>query len=117
LLCLLRLGTDQRRPRDTCSLQGQSAGRRSPRPDDEATTPSASLPLSDPSPPPAEVALALRASVHAVVRPTSDFDGTITAVEVPVRWGSIPARLYRHTGAGPLPAVAFFHGGGFTQGS
>ncbi len=75
--------------------------------------------LPDPPPPAAEVALALRASANADVQPTSDFDfdGTITAVEVPVRWGSIPGRLYRHRGAGPLPAVAFFHGGGFTQGS
>jgi acetyl esterase len=45
------------------------------------------------------------------------FAGTITDLQVPVRWGSVAARLYRpvQSEATP-PTVAFFHGGGFIAG-
>src|SRR5947209_6955184 len=35
---------------------------------------------------------------------------------VPGPAGDIPVRLYRADGAGPLPLVVFFHGGGWTIG-
>ncbi|MEN9937567.1 MAG: hypothetical protein RLZZ387_4146 [Chloroflexota bacterium] len=45
------------------------------------------------------------------------FDGTIEDISVPVRWGSVPGRVYRPHDAGECPpAVAFFHGGGFIAG-
>ena len=73
--------------------------------------------VSDP-PPPTEVALAMRAEGSNRPRPAPPpFDGTITDTAVPVRWGTVPGRLYRPQRAtAPLPAVAFFHGGGFIAG-
>src|SRR5215213_730199 len=50
-------------------------------------------------------------------RPLPAFDGTIEDRPVPVRWGSVPGRVYRSPGAGErAPVVAFFHGGGFIAG-
>jgi acetyl esterase len=49
--------------------------------------------------------------------PLPTFDGVIEERSVPVRWGSLPARLYRSNSVGAhAPAVAFFHGGGFING-
>lgn len=49
--------------------------------------------------------------------PPLPFDGTIEDRPVPVRWGSVPGRIYRPRDAGERPpAVAFFHGGGFIAG-
>lgn len=36
---------------------------------------------------------------------------------VPVAGREIPIRIYRPTGDGPLPALVYFHGGGWVQGS
>lgn len=36
---------------------------------------------------------------------------------VPGAQGPVPARIYRPEGAGPLPTVAYFHGGGYVLGS
>ena len=38
-------------------------------------------------------------------------------LEIPAPAGAIPARLYRPEGEGPLPVVAYFHGGGWMLGS
>jgi acetyl esterase len=74
--------------------------------------------LPDPPPAAAELALAIRARDRAAApMPIDDFDGVITEHMVPVRWGSVPARVYRpHGTAARIPAVAFFHGGGFIGG-
>jgi acetyl esterase len=49
--------------------------------------------------------------------PPPAFDGAIEDRPVPMRWGSVPGRVYRPRGAGERPpAVAFFHGGGFIAG-
>jgi acetyl esterase len=81
-------------------------------------TPRAPFVLPDPPPSAAEMALAIRARDRAVApAPVDDFDGTIAERTVPVRWGGVPARVYRpHSSVARLPAVAFFHGGGFIGG-
>lgn len=63
-----------------------------------------------------EQAQAFRAR-NAALPPPPAFDGTIEDRPVPVRWGSVPGRVYRphNAGASP-PVVAFFHGGGFIAG-
>ncbi len=72
--------------------------------------------MPDPPPPLSELARAFRLS-GAEPLPLPAFDGMIEDRAVPVRWGSLPARLYRPSGAGARPpAVAFFHGGGFING-
>jgi acetyl esterase/lipase len=38
-------------------------------------------------------------------------------VQIPVKGGSIPARLYRPDGEGTLPVVVYYHGGGWLLGS
>jgi acetyl esterase len=64
----------------------------------------------------AERARAFRAR-DAERPPPPTFDGTIEDRPVPVRWGSVPGRVYWPHGAGERPpAVAFFHGGGFIAG-
>src|SRR4051812_37844774 len=81
-------------------------------------TPRVPFVLPDPPMAAAELALAIRARDRAAapVR-VDDFDGTITERTAPVRWGSVPARVYRpHGPEARLPAVAFFHGGGFIGG-
>src|SRR5512132_91276 len=74
--------------------------------------------LPDPPPTAAELGLAIRARDRAVTpEPVTDFNGSISAQVVPVRWGSVHARVYRpHSMEARLPAVAFFHGGGFIGG-
>jgi acetyl esterase len=81
-------------------------------------TPRAPFVLPDPPPTAAEMALAIRAGDRATIpAPADDFDGTISERMVLVRWGSVPARVYRpRSTAARLPAVAFFHGGGFIGG-
>lgn len=72
--------------------------------------------MPDPPPPLSELARVFR-SRSAEPLPLPSFDGTIEDRVVPVRWGSLPARLYCPSGAGVRPsAVAFFHGGGFING-
>ena len=72
--------------------------------------------MPDPPPPLTELAQAFRARSGAPP-PLPAFDGAITNRDVPVRWGSLPARLYVPSGAGSRPpVVAFFHGGGFILG-
>ena len=41
----------------------------------------------------------------------------VRELEIPTPAGTIPARLYRPDGDGPLPLVAYFHGGGWMLGS
>jgi acetyl esterase len=74
--------------------------------------------LPDPLPSLTELASAFReggtSPSHDALPP---FDGVISACDVPVRWGTVPGRIYHPHGAvAPLPAVAFFHGGGFIGG-
>lgn len=72
--------------------------------------------IPDPSPPLVELARAFRLRA-AEPAPPPPFDGTIEDHSVPVRWGALPARLYRPSGLGERPPVAaFFHGGGFIAG-
>src|SRR3954452_221422 len=82
------------------------------------STPRAPFVLPDPPPSAAEMALAIRARDRpAAPAPVDEFHGTITERMVPVRWGSVPSRVYRpHSAEARLPAVAFFHGGGFIGG-
>jgi len=52
--------------------------------------------------------------------PNADLSGprvTTDSLTLPGRWGPIGAKIYRPSGAGPLPAVVYFHGGGFFGGS
>src|SRR6185503_9793903 len=65
-----------------------------------------------------ELGLAIRARDRsAAPAPVDDFHGVITERTVPVRWGSVQARVYRpHSSEVRLPAMAFFHGGGFIGG-
>jgi acetyl esterase len=78
--------------------------------------PSAPFDIPDPPPPLAELARAFR-SRAADSAPPPPFDGRIEDRTVPVRWGAVPARLYRPGGLGERPPVAaFFHGGGFIAG-
>jgi acetyl esterase len=79
-------------------------------------TPAVPCVIPDPRPPLSELARAFR-SRSAELPALPSFDGTIEERTVPVRWGSVPARLYRPRGAGERPPiVAFFHGGGFIAG-
>lgn len=72
--------------------------------------------MPDPPLPLSELARAFR-SRNAEPPPLPSFDGIIQDRTVPVRWGSLPARLYRPSGAEARPpVVAFFHGGGFING-
>ncbi len=72
--------------------------------------------IPDPPPPLPLLAQTLRAR-RAPSPPLPAFDGTIEQRTVPVRWGSVAARLYRPSDAGDrAPVVAFFHGGGFVLG-
>ncbi|HEU4324329.1 MAG TPA: alpha/beta hydrolase [Roseiflexaceae bacterium] len=72
--------------------------------------------IPDPRPPLPVLAQTLRARPTPLPPPPA-FDGTVEQRTVPVRWGSVPARLYRPSGAGDRPpVVAFFHGGGFVLG-
>jgi acetyl esterase len=82
------------------------------------SAPRAPFVLPDPPPSAAEMALAIRARDRpASPAPVDEFHGTITERTVPVRWGSVPGRVYRpHSAEARLPAVAFFHGGGFIGG-
>jgi acetyl esterase len=74
------------------------------------------LALPDPRPPLEVLAHAFREQPRERP-PLPPFDGAIEDLAVPVRWGSLRARLYRPSGAGERPpAVAFFHGGGFIAG-
>ena len=74
------------------------------------------LPLPDPALSLVERARAFRAR-DAERPPPPAFDGTIEDRPVPVRWGSVPGRVYRPRGVGERPpVVAFFHGGGFIAG-
>jgi acetyl esterase len=78
--------------------------------------PRAPFVIPDPRPPLSELARAFR-SRNASASPLPAFDGTIEERRVPVRWGSLLARLYRPSSAEARPpAVAFFHGGGFIAG-
>lgn len=78
-------------------------------------TPQTPFELSNPSPPLVELARAFRS--RAGIAPPVPFEGTIEDHTVPVRWGTLPARLYRPDGIGErAPVVAFFHGGGFIAG-
>lgn len=81
-----------------------------------SSAPRPPLELPDPALPPIERARAFRAR-DSQRPPPPAFDGAIEDCRVPVRWGSVPGRIYRPRGAGALPpAVAFFHGGGFIAG-
>lgn len=72
--------------------------------------------MPDPPPSPLALAQAFRTRREAPAAPPA-FEGTIAERSVPVRWGSLPARLYRPRNAGERPpVVAFFHGGGFIAG-
>jgi len=76
------------------------------------------LPLATPDP---ALSLAERAQAFrardAERPPPPAFDGMIEDRPIPVRWGSVPGRMYRPRGAGERPpVVAFFHGGGFIAG-
>src|SRR5215213_10426179 len=72
--------------------------------------------IPDPPPPLVELARAFRLRA-AEPAPPPPFDGTIEAHSVPVRWGALPALLYRPSGVGErAPVAAFFHGGGFIAG-
>ena len=42
--------------------------------------------------------------------------GSVEDIELPGAAGALPARVYRPAADGPLPTLAFFHGGGFTIG-
>jgi acetyl esterase len=81
-------------------------------------SPRAPFVVPDPPPSAAELALAIRAGDRATaLAPIDEFDGAIAERVVPVRWGSVPARVYRpRCPEARLPAVAFFHGGGFIGG-
>lgn len=81
-----------------------------------ASSPRPPLAAPDPALSLAERARAFRAR-DGQLPPPPAFDGTIDDISVPVRWGSVPGRVYRprDAGDGP-PAVAFFHGGGFIAG-
>jgi acetyl esterase len=69
-----------------------------------------------PAPSLAELARAFRAR-DAERPPPPPFEGSIEDRAVPVRWGTLPCRVYRPRDAGERPpAVAFFHGGGFIAG-
>jgi acetyl esterase len=79
-------------------------------------TPRAPFEIPDPPLPLVELARAFR-SRAAMPAPRPLFDGTIEDLTVPVRWGALPARLYRPSGTEERPpVVAFFHGGGFIAG-
>jgi acetyl esterase len=81
-----------------------------------ANPPHPPLAVPDPALPVAERARAFRAR-DGELPPPPAFDGTIEDIPVPVRWGSVPGRVYRPRGAGERPpVVAFFHGGGFIAG-
>ncbi|KQW69885.1 alpha/beta hydrolase [Methylibium sp. Root1272] len=41
----------------------------------------------------------------------------VTAHQVPVDGGSLPARVYHPAGAGPHPVLVYYHGGGFVLGN
>lgn len=78
--------------------------------------PRAAFVMPDPPVPLGDLARAFR-SRGAEPPPLPAFNGEIEDRAVPVRWGSLPARLYRPSDAGARPpAVAFFHGGGFVNG-
>ncbi len=81
-------------------------------------TPRIPFVLPDPPPSAAELGLAIRAGDRAAApAPVDDFHGAITERTVPVRWGSVQARVYRpHSTEARLPGIAFFHGGGFIGG-
>ena len=80
------------------------------------SAPRAPLALPNPAQSLAERARAFRAR-DAERPPPLAFDGTIEERPVPVRWGSVPGRVYRPHGIGERPpVVAFFHGGGFIAG-
>lgn len=77
--------------------------------------PRAPFEIPDPRPPLVELAKAFRSRAEAA--PPPPFDGTIEDHTVPVRWGAVPARLYRPRDLEERPPVAaFFHGGGFIAG-
>lgn len=81
-----------------------------------AAAPREPFALPDPPPSLAEFARGFRARAAATPAP-AEFDGTIADLAIPVRWGSLPGRLYRPSSADPQPpAIAFFHGGGFIAG-
>lgn len=78
--------------------------------------PRAPFTMPDPPPPLIELARAFRAG-GASPQSLPAFAGSIADHSVPVRWGHVPARLYRPSDAGAQPpVVAFFHGGGFIAG-
>src|SRR5579859_7204683 len=78
--------------------------------------PRALFAIPEPRPPLSELARAFRSGA-AEPLPLPAFDGTIVDCTVPVRWGNLPARLYRPGAAESCPpAVEFFHGGGFIAG-
>lgn len=58
-----------------------------------------------------------RASMGWPNRDVTMMDITTDHVMVPSADGDIPARLYRPASTGPLPAILFFHGGGFFGGT
>ena len=68
-------------------------------------TPRAPFVLPDPPPSAAELGLAIRARDRAAApAPVDDFHGVITERTVPVRWGSVPARVYRPHSTASAPA-------------
>lgn len=78
-------------------------------------SPRAPFLVPNPRPPLSELARAFRSRTAAA--PPLPFDGRIEDCTIPVRWGTVPGRLYRPSSAAERPpAVAFFHGGGFIAG-
>ncbi len=76
-------------------------------------------PFALPDPPPSLAEFARGFRERDTTPPVApEFDGTIADLTIPVRWGSLPGRLYRPRVADVRPpAVAFFHGGGFIGGN